>query len=215
MPTLFVIRGTDQGSRFELTEATIRVGRDSSSDITLHDAEVSRHHAEIRKTENDYAISDLNSSNGTWVNGQRVRRHPLASGDQLQLGRHPDALHRAGRGIARRSIRHCPHRFVGRGHRSVAHRSLGDAARRQQNFRAKRQLAAKFMARPSSWQSGCHVSHRNGRQPDARYRPPPATNHGVDFRMGRSRSRLHHAHGAGHEKLAAQSASHAKGRPRR
>ena len=86
MPTLFVIRGADQGSRFELIESAIRVGRDSSSDITLHDAEVSRHHAEIRKVENDYAISDLNSSNGTWVNGQRVRRQALVSGDQLQLG---------------------------------------------------------------------------------------------------------------------------------
>ncbi len=73
MPTLFVIRGADQGSRFELTEAAVRVGRDPSNTIQVHDTEVSRHHAEIRRTENDYAISDLGSSNGTFVNGQRVR----------------------------------------------------------------------------------------------------------------------------------------------
>ncbi|MEN6407309.1 MAG: ATP-binding protein [Thermoguttaceae bacterium] len=86
MPTLFVIRGTDQGSRFELTEPNIRVGRDASNTLQLHDNEVSRHHAEIRRVENDYTISDLNSSNGTFVNGQRVRQHDLQSGDQLQLG---------------------------------------------------------------------------------------------------------------------------------
>jgi signal transduction histidine kinase len=84
--TLFVIRGVDQGSRFELTEPIIRVGRDPSSTVQLHDTEVSRQHAEIRRVEADYAVSDLNSSNGTFVNGQRVRHHRLSSGDQLQLG---------------------------------------------------------------------------------------------------------------------------------
>lgn len=86
MPTLFVIRGADQGTRFELTEPTIRLGRDSSSTLQLHDTEVSRHHAEIRRVENDYAISDLSSSNGTFVNGQRIRQHSLQSGDQVQVG---------------------------------------------------------------------------------------------------------------------------------
>lgn len=86
MPTLFVIRGADQGTRFELTEPTVRLGRDSSSPIQLHDTEVSRHHAEIRRVDQDYAISDLNSSNGTFVNGKRVRQHTLQSGDQVQMG---------------------------------------------------------------------------------------------------------------------------------
>ncbi|MEN6452071.1 MAG: ATP-binding protein [Thermoguttaceae bacterium] len=87
MSTLFVIRGADQGSRFELTEPTIRLGRDPSSTIQVHDTEVSRQHAEIRRVDNDYAISDLGSSNGTFVNGQRVRHHRLQTGDQLQVGR--------------------------------------------------------------------------------------------------------------------------------
>jgi two-component system, NtrC family, sensor kinase len=86
VPTLFVIRGVDQGSRFELTEPIVRLGRDPASTIPLHDTEVSRHHAEIRRTDGEYAISDLNSSNGTFVNGQRIRHHQLVSGDQLQLG---------------------------------------------------------------------------------------------------------------------------------
>jgi two-component system, NtrC family, sensor kinase len=86
VPTLFVIRGVDQGSRFELTEPTVRLGRDPSSTIALHDTEVSRHHAEIRRVDGEYAISDLSSSNGTFINGQRIRHQQLASGDQLQVG---------------------------------------------------------------------------------------------------------------------------------
>ena len=87
MPTLFVIRGADQGCRFELTEPIERLGREPSSTIQIHDTEVSRHHAEIRRSDAGYEVSDLDSSNGTFVNGQRVRRRQLASGDQLQIGR--------------------------------------------------------------------------------------------------------------------------------
>jgi len=87
VPSLFVIRGNDQGSRFELEESILRLGRDSASPIQIHDTEVSRQHAEIRRTERNYAISDLGSSNGTFVNGKRIKRHELASGDQIQVGR--------------------------------------------------------------------------------------------------------------------------------
>jgi signal transduction histidine kinase len=86
VPTLFVIRGADQGSRFELSESTIRLGRDASNTLQIHDTEVSRHHAEIRRAEGDYTVSDLNSSNGTFVNGQRIHQHKLQSGDQIQMG---------------------------------------------------------------------------------------------------------------------------------
>jgi signal transduction histidine kinase len=86
VPTLFVIRGADQGNRFELTEPNVRLGRDASNALQLHDTEVSRHHAEIRRIDDDYTICDLGSSNGTFVNGQHVREHKLASGDQIQLG---------------------------------------------------------------------------------------------------------------------------------
>jgi signal transduction histidine kinase/pSer/pThr/pTyr-binding forkhead associated (FHA) protein len=86
VPSLFVIRGNDQGTRYELEGATVGLGRDSSNPIQLHDTEVSRQHAEIRGGRNRYAICDLDSSNGTFVNGQRVQQHELASGDQVQVG---------------------------------------------------------------------------------------------------------------------------------
>ena len=86
MPSLFVIRGNDQGTRFELHDSILRLGREASNTVQLHDTEVSRHHAELRLTERDYIVSDLNSSNGTFVNGHRIRQHLLSSGDQVQVG---------------------------------------------------------------------------------------------------------------------------------
>ncbi len=86
MPSLFVIRGIDQGARFELAETAVGVGRDASNAVQLHDTEVSRQHAEIRRVDGSYVIADLNSSNGTFVNGKRIEQHRLASGDQVQVG---------------------------------------------------------------------------------------------------------------------------------
>jgi signal transduction histidine kinase len=84
--TLFVIRGIDQGIRFELDGPIYQLGRDSSNAIQIHDSEVSRHHAEIRHRDNEFTISDLNSSNGTYINGRRIEQHKLESGDQVQTG---------------------------------------------------------------------------------------------------------------------------------
>jgi signal transduction histidine kinase len=65
----------------------VTIGRGASNTIQLHDTEVSREHAEIRRRGNTLSIADLNSSNGTYVNGRQVKEQELASGDQLQLGR--------------------------------------------------------------------------------------------------------------------------------
>ncbi len=86
MPSLFVIRGNDQGVRFELDEPLVRIGRDASSAVQLHDTEVSRQHAELRRHEGIFTLADLGSSNGTFVNGRRIDRHLLQSGDQVQVG---------------------------------------------------------------------------------------------------------------------------------
>jgi len=87
VPSLFVIRGNDQGSRFEFAEGTTSIGRDASNDIQLHDTEVSRRHAQIYGSKDVYTVSDLDSSNGTFVNGRPVEAHRLESGDHLQIGR--------------------------------------------------------------------------------------------------------------------------------
>ena len=86
MPSLFVIQGRDQGRRFELTSPIVTVGRDTTNTIQVRDTEVSRRHAELRREEDAYALVDLSSSNGCYVNSQRVARQRLRSGDRLQVG---------------------------------------------------------------------------------------------------------------------------------
>ena len=87
MPSLFVIRGADQGMRFEVETGRVTIGREASNSIQLHDREVSRHHAEIHGEGERLVLLDLGSSNGTYVNGERIKTHELASGDQVQIGR--------------------------------------------------------------------------------------------------------------------------------
>jgi len=87
VPSLFVIRGVDQGTRFDLDQATVGIGRDSSNAVQLHDTEVSRRHAEILRADDVFTVMDLNSSNGTFVNGQRLSQQQLESGDHLQIGK--------------------------------------------------------------------------------------------------------------------------------
>ncbi len=87
MPSLFVIQGRDQGTRFRLDGGTVTLGRGTSNAVQLHDTEISREHAEFRRRGEAFVIRDLDSSNGTYVNGRQVKEHELASGDQVQLGR--------------------------------------------------------------------------------------------------------------------------------
>ncbi len=87
MASLFVIQGRDQGTRFELREPIVTVGRDKSSVIQLHDTEISRRHAELRHEEGCFRLVDLDSSNGTYVNSQSIEEQVLGSGDRVQLGR--------------------------------------------------------------------------------------------------------------------------------
>ncbi|MCA9239555.1 MAG: FHA domain-containing protein [Planctomycetales bacterium] len=87
MPSLFVIQGRDQGSRFNLSESTITVGRERDNAVQIHDTEVSRKHCEISVDGARVSVRDLNSSNGTFVNGKAVQSAVLRTGDQLQLGR--------------------------------------------------------------------------------------------------------------------------------
>ena len=87
METFIVVRGNDQGRQIELSGEAATIGRWSGNSVQLHDGEVSRRHAEIRTVGSERKIFDLNSSNGIYVNGAKVREHPLSNGDQVQIGR--------------------------------------------------------------------------------------------------------------------------------
>lgn len=62
------------------------IGRAPDCDIMLYDLRVSRRHARIVRDGDALTIEDLGSSNGTWRNGERVERAPLAEGDTIALG---------------------------------------------------------------------------------------------------------------------------------
>ncbi len=84
---LYVIRGRELGKQYVLSPRPNRIGRDINNDIQLHDTEVSRHHAEIVWSDDIAEIRDLQSSNGSFVNGVRVTKIGLKNGDRIQLGR--------------------------------------------------------------------------------------------------------------------------------
>ena len=87
MPSLFVVRGRDQGRHFQLSQPVLRLGREAGSDIQLFDSEASRTHAEVRvKEDGAWELLDLNSSNGTRVNGDVIATHVLRSGDRVEIG---------------------------------------------------------------------------------------------------------------------------------
>ena len=67
----------------------IQFGRAPGREIVLDHRNVSRRHAEIRRRGPVVVLVDLDSTNGTIVNGRRVREHPLADGDRITLGQQP------------------------------------------------------------------------------------------------------------------------------
>ncbi len=84
--TLLVIEGNDQGARFDLSGSMV-IGRGAKNPIRILDTEASRVHARIVQQARGWLLEDLNSSNGTYVNGQLVSNRYLESGDQIRLGR--------------------------------------------------------------------------------------------------------------------------------
>jgi two-component system, NtrC family, sensor kinase len=87
MASLLVVRGANVGTHYLIRQARQRVGRDRHCEIHLDDTEASRVHAEINYEEDTFVLRDLGSSNGTFVNGNRVESHKLMVGDRIQIGR--------------------------------------------------------------------------------------------------------------------------------
>jgi len=79
------------GDRYPLLSAITVLGRDNTADIILDDPGISRRHTEIRVTSDGprlvASIRDLGSTNGTFVNGERITSQHLADGDRINVGR--------------------------------------------------------------------------------------------------------------------------------
>jgi len=87
MASLLVVRGANVGTHYLIRQAKQRIGRDVHCEIHLDDTETSRTHAEIQFVDGNYMLRDLDSSNGTFVNGSRIVEHQLFVGDRIQIGR--------------------------------------------------------------------------------------------------------------------------------
>jgi pSer/pThr/pTyr-binding forkhead associated (FHA) protein len=85
---LVVKRGPNVGSRFLLDQPVTSAGRHPDSDILLDDVTVSRRHAEFRLDEDgSWAVADVGSLNGTYVNRQPVDSTMLLNNDEVQIGK--------------------------------------------------------------------------------------------------------------------------------
>ena len=82
---LAVISGPDQGAVHRLTKARVVIGR-KGSDVAIDDAEVSRNHCVLEVRENYINLKDLDSTNGTFFEEERVRAAMLQDGGEFRVG---------------------------------------------------------------------------------------------------------------------------------
>ena len=75
-----------EGREIPLEQERVTIGRGDDNALALDDKAASRHHAEITKTATGFLIKDLGSSNGTWVNRERIETLDLGDGDEIKIG---------------------------------------------------------------------------------------------------------------------------------
>lgn len=86
--TLSIVLGKDTGRVFELKSPLAIIGRDDDAEIQLDDQGISRRHASVsyHHDEREFRVNDLESSNGTLLNGSRVSSYALRHGDKVLVG---------------------------------------------------------------------------------------------------------------------------------
>lgn len=83
---LVISAGRETGREFVFDQRSVLIGRTAECDIVLYDAGVSRKHARIFEEQQKLFIEDFGSANGTKINGMRVDRTELRTGDSIELG---------------------------------------------------------------------------------------------------------------------------------
>jgi Nif-specific regulatory protein len=85
-PRLAAIAGKHKGEVFAINEEALVIGRETTANLCIADASVSRRHSKIEKKDDGFVITDLESLNGTFVNDVPVRSRVLEHGDRVRIG---------------------------------------------------------------------------------------------------------------------------------
>lgn len=88
MPEIIVKLGDNIVHKYIFDKEIMSVGRARDNDIVIENLSVSRNHARIRKEDDRFVLTDLNSANGTYVNGVRVTRVEIVDEDVITIGKH-------------------------------------------------------------------------------------------------------------------------------
>ncbi len=93
---LICTEGPKKGQKYPLEKSPLIFGRASTCQVFIPASLVSRRHALIEREEGQLVLYDQDSANGTWVNGERIARHVLKTGDQVQVGPCVFSVHQSG-----------------------------------------------------------------------------------------------------------------------
>lgn len=87
-PVAAMVRRDGHGAErtYLLDRRLITIGRSLENNIVLEDARVSRHHAQLRLIGDQFCVLDLGSTNGTFVNGRKIREQVIGPGDEVSFG---------------------------------------------------------------------------------------------------------------------------------
>jgi FHA domain len=85
--TFQVVEGVDKGRTFRDLPIPVTIGREEGNLLRLNDERVSRFHAKVQQEDGDIILTDLESTNGTRVNGSPIQIRRLRAGDQVNVGR--------------------------------------------------------------------------------------------------------------------------------
>jgi pSer/pThr/pTyr-binding forkhead associated (FHA) protein len=88
MPELIIKLGDREVNRVAFTQDIINIGRTEDNEVVIPNLGVSRQHAQIRKEKDKFIVTDLNSTNGTYLNEERVISKELQHGDLIKIGKH-------------------------------------------------------------------------------------------------------------------------------
>ncbi len=85
--TFLVLEGVDKGRVYKDLPIPVTIGREEGNGLRLNDERVSRFHAKVQTEDGDVILTDLDSTNGTRVNGTAIQIRRLRPGDQVSIGR--------------------------------------------------------------------------------------------------------------------------------